>query len=382
MSDKRLDILDGFRFVAIVSVLFFHFYSKWTFPVTEENYLPGQNVYHTDFFNHGNLGVQFFFIISGFVIFYTLERSETLVAFLVKRAIKLFPTMLLCSLITFFMVPLLDPSNAYPNFHSRVTDFLPSLTFTPPSVWQRLLNDPSIDYINGSYWSLWPEVVFYFVAGITYFSNKKVFVRNWFILIFLALVANVSYMLYNDLSLTSKALIPGTRNHLYFSLGILFYCLHKNRRVSPFNYLTIFLLAAYTLMSAGIAQRIGFVCMVTLFLLFIYKQEWVSFFKWKFFTTVGLVSYSLYLIHENIGVVLINKLAEITGSGLLAFLLPLLVSALFVLFSTFIFQWYEKPVDKYLKLALARWIHPKRTDSIEKKEKKIDNKEVAITAAP
>src|SRR6478736_6931335 len=103
MADKRLDILDGFRFVAIVSVLFFHFYSKWSFPVKEENYLPGENLYHTDFFNHGNLGVQFFFIISGFVIFYTLERSETLIAFLTKRFIKLFPTMLLCSIVTFFM---------------------------------------------------------------------------------------------------------------------------------------------------------------------------------------------------------------------------------------------------------------------------------------
>jgi peptidoglycan/LPS O-acetylase OafA/YrhL len=380
MSDKRLDILDGFRCVAIVSVLFFHFYSKWAFPVKEENYLPGQNVYHTDFFNHGNLGVQFFFIISGFVIFYTLERSETLLAFLVKRFIKLFPTMLLCSVVTFLVIPLLDSANQYPNFHSRLVDFLPSLSFTPPSGWQRLMNDPAIDYINGSYWSLWPEVVFYFVAGITYFSNKQLFVRNWFILIFLALVANVSYMLYNDLPLSAKALIPGTRNHLYFSLGILFYCLHKNRQVSAFTFVTIGLLTTYTLLAAGTPQRVGFVCMFTLFILFIYRQQWLSFFKWKYFTTIGLVSYSLYLIHENIGVVLINKLAAITGTGVLAFLLPLLVSALLIFFSILVFHWYERPVDTYLKKRLAKFIHPRRQAGGEMKQR-TDKKEVAITSA-
>ncbi|HSB93309.1 MAG TPA: acyltransferase [Flavitalea sp.] len=381
MSDKRLDILDGFRCVAIVSVLFFHFYSKWTFPVKEENYLPGENVYHTDIFNHGNLGVQFFFIISGFVIFYTLERSETLIAFLIKRFIKLFPTMLLCSVVTFLAIPLLDSYNEYPNFHSRFIDFLPSLTFTPPSGWQRLFNDPDIDYINGSYWSLWPEVVFYFVAGITYFSNKKLFVRNWFVLIFVALVTNVLYMLFSNLPITARPLIPGARNHLYFSLGILFYCLHKSRKVSAFSYLTIVLLSIYTLVLAGTPQRVGFVVMVSLFLLFIYKQEWVSFFKWKFLTTIGLVSYSLYLIHENIGVVLINRLATLTGTGVLAFLLPLLVSALCIVFSILVFQWYEKPVDYYLKKRLARFIHPQRRTGSDKNDIRKDKAGVVISAS-
>jgi len=358
MNNARLNILDGFRCVAIVAVLFFHFYSKWTLPVPEENYLPGKNVFHTFAFEHGNLGVQFFFIISGFVIFFTLERSHSLIAFLIKRMIKLFPTMVICSLITYLLVPMLDPSLEYPNFHSNAIDFAPSLTFTPPSLWQRILHNPSIQYINGSYWSLWPEVVFYFVSAGTYFLNKEKFIRNWFVIIFAALLVNTVALAVNGWNLDVRPFLPGTRNHLYFSLGIIFYCLYNRRHVPTFSYLTLALLGVFTLMYSDTAQKIALVVMIGLFLLFIYKEEYLSFFKWRLFTSVGLVSYSLYLIHENIGVVLINKITDFTGVNFFIYVLPLLVSALFFAFSIILFNVYEKPVDKFLKTLFRKQLHP------------------------
>src|SRR6478609_48998 len=137
-QSRKTDIINGFRCLAILDVLFFHFYSKWSFPVPEAGYHPGKNVFHIGLPDHWNLDVQFFFVISGFVIFSALERCDNIFEFLAKRIIKLFPAMLLCSAITFITIIVLDHNHQYPNFHSRLIDFLPSLTFTPPSIWRNL----------------------------------------------------------------------------------------------------------------------------------------------------------------------------------------------------------------------------------------------------
>jgi peptidoglycan/LPS O-acetylase OafA/YrhL len=200
--------------------------------------------------------------------------------------------------------------------------------------------------------------VFYFVSAVTYFLSKEKFIRNWFIIIFAALLVNTVALAINDWNLTSKPFIPGTRNHLYFSLGIVFYCLYNKRQLPAFSYLVLSLLAIFTLMYSDTAQTIALPVMIALFLLFIYKEQYLAVFKWRFFTSIGLVSYSLYLIHENIGVVLLNKLTDYTGVNLFTYILPLFISALFFLFSIILFNVYEKPVDRFLKQVFRKQLHP------------------------
>ena len=62
---------------------------------------------------------------------------------------------------------------------------------------------------------------------------------------------------------------------------------------------------------------------------------------------MGIGSYSLYLIHENIGVLLINRYASLLGS--LDFLFPVIVIAALILFSYFSYTFFEKPAGKLLK---------------------------------
>ena len=209
-QSRKTDIINGFRCVAILDVLFFHFYSKWSFPVPEANYLPGKHTFHIGLPEHWNLDVQFFFVISGFVIFSALERSTNIFEFLAKRMIKLFPAMLLCSAITFIAIKLIDSNQEYPHFHSRLVDFLPSLTFTPPSVWRYLLNDPTIDYINGSYWSLFPQIGFYLASGLVFFVNRKNFLRNWFVVLLLSVVINIFLHWKNEGVIGGKTFLPGS----------------------------------------------------------------------------------------------------------------------------------------------------------------------------
>ena len=71
----RYDSLDGLRGLAACAVMAFHFGSR----------LPGEPVHF------GLLGVELFFVISGFVILLTLEQRRSIGHFVIARAARLYP---------------------------------------------------------------------------------------------------------------------------------------------------------------------------------------------------------------------------------------------------------------------------------------------------
>ena len=80
--DGRFRELDVLRGLAAVSVILFHYSRHGT-------------RYYADYpfdFGIGKYGVHLFFVISGFVIYYTLERSRTVSDFLFSRFSRLYPT--------------------------------------------------------------------------------------------------------------------------------------------------------------------------------------------------------------------------------------------------------------------------------------------------
>jgi len=169
MAKQRIELLDSFRSIAILCVMLYHFTDR------------GPTIFpYGNFFGHvfsfGYMGVQFFFMISGFVISYTLAHTEGLLSFFRNRFSRLFPPMLLCSLVTFAVMCFLDDHYLFRSAH-QVKNFAPGLTFTNPSIWT-LLTKVNFQWLNGSYWSLWPEIQFYVISSGLYFLSKKHFFRN------------------------------------------------------------------------------------------------------------------------------------------------------------------------------------------------------------
>ena len=147
----RIKHLDGMRGLAILMVIGYHAYARWP------ELLPYANLtQHIPVFSFGWLGVELFFMISGFVIFMTLDKSESYISFLKKRWLRLFPAMLIASLLLFAVGGFFPEWSAMTPY---VRNLLPGLIFTNP---ETLTQITGIEFksMAGSFWSLYVEAVF------------------------------------------------------------------------------------------------------------------------------------------------------------------------------------------------------------------------------
>lgn len=368
---NRIAILDGFRAIAILLVMLFHFFSAYFPPRQPISLYPYGTKYN--YFGNGNTGVQFFFIISGFVIFFTLENTARFTDFWTKRLIRLLPSMVFASFITFIFCNLVDKSLLFPESHWPL-NFLPSLTFISPDLINHFLASSGIrfSYISQCYWSLWPEIQFYLLSSLLYYINKDKFIRN-FVFIAGALIFT-NYIIANITGANPFHIaVPEKLTSFYkiwfqkifnlftylqfFSIGVLFYLLFKNKlqQIKTPVYIKLALLFFMLFMIYSGVQnnvRLIYAVYLLLFYLFIYYPKKVTIFKHIFFTSIGESSYFLYLIHECIGVLLIYLFAKYFAP--LEFVFTLIVITLMVLLSKLYNDKIDKKITPFLRKILLK----------------------------
>lgn len=338
---NRIQILDGFRALAILSVVLYHFFSRWA------SLYPYGSRY--DHFEHGASGVQFFFLISGFVIYFTLENTDTFKAFWIKRFIRLFPSMLFASILTFAIIRLFDRSGFFWQSH-QLRYLVGSWTFISPSVFHFF--HINLGYTDGSYWSLWPEVEFYLFSSTLFFLNRKNFFRN-FIITSAILIAAREFIFKHE-----EDAYPGLLVCLpFFAMGALFYQLWKivqlNRKPGALHYFGLAFFAGYMLYSADVlVVRVLYALMISLFFVFIYAPRFLGFLTTPVITKIGTSSYFLYLIHQNIGVLAINKFAGYFEP--FGFVCTILLIVGLIAFSIWFTEKVEKKFSGMLKTLLLR----------------------------
>lgn len=350
---KRINQLDGLRFLCITMVAFFHYtlpeYNAVVYPDAPDSVRPY-------FVRFGYLGVPIFFIISGFVIFFTLTKTRNMGEFMVKRMVRLFPPILICSIITFLLVPLLDPQVKFPRFHSQPLDFIPSLSFTDPIIWMKVFGRHDIKWISGSYWSLIIEVKFYILAGILYFINPAKFFTRWLWFVGCAYAVHVLVYLpwFESFSGTGELkrlvqLVFFTNSLIYFTVGLFFYYLYDKNKIEAWQAVLIggiYLAASYVLHTwLGLLILSA---MVLFFFLMIYRPRTLRVFETKLIARIGLISYTLYLLHENLGVVLIYRIREALDIHTFNPVIPVVVYTVFIVFCELMYRWYEVPARNLL----------------------------------
>jgi peptidoglycan/LPS O-acetylase OafA/YrhL len=127
---RRIQELDLLRFAAAIAVVLFHYGMNFHF------WLAGESV-----MQYGFLGVELFFMISGFVILQTAVNKDAY-EFLVSRVSRLYPTFWCCLLIGIAM-----------SGGIRLRDLFANATMAP-----RLFHTEPYDVV---YWTLFVEMKFY-----------------------------------------------------------------------------------------------------------------------------------------------------------------------------------------------------------------------------
>lgn len=345
MSSKRFQILDLYRFLAILIVMVYHYYSRWYDPKNSIDLYPYSNKY--DHFLWGRLGVQFFFIISGFVIYMTLERSLSLLDFAKKRLVRLWPSMLLISTITYLVFKLFDNDVLFKDSHS-LSNLFYSWTFLGES-----MNPIGLRFIDGSYWSLWVEVQFYILSALIYFFLKKSDKISFFpfVLFFIAFFTGLAKPLLKEVHEVFNLFLFFN----FFVMGVVFKELFRvNNPWTKSNwYWHVIIVVLLFLEWYRFSDDRTTMAMDTLFVMFFYLFLYLSKLNWspnnRIFNTfifLGEASYISYLLHQNLGVLIINKIGYV---GTFDFIVPLGVIAFIFSLSAILYKYFEKPMMGILK---------------------------------
>lgn len=244
--------LDFIRFLAATIVIIAHVYPLSYGPRGEGLDLLGRLTHYQ--LGFGSLGVGIFFIISGFLITASFEKSKAVALYLKSRILRIFPGLTIAVLLTAFVIgPLFTSYELKPYFSNPETYLylktisLVKTSYTLPGVFESL---PFPGAINGSLWTLIIEFFCYFMVlflGLIKTLNKPI-VLSLFIIIALP------NFIFGELMSGSKIPMLNVLNGFYnnnfvlqivfcissFLAGMIFYLW---RRAIPLN-LTLFLISA------------------------------------------------------------------------------------------------------------------------------------------
>lgn len=351
MKNSRVPILDGLRVLAIGMVVLGHYY----------NFSKNEIVKFLAY--QGYLGVQIFFIISGFVISISLENSKNYLQFLKKRYIRLAPGMFICSTCTFLFFSYIYKGEGYYSSKNIINYYIAN-TFIDPNFVDIFVGYTKYYYIDNAYWSLWVEVNFYFLIGFLYFLSPKKMIRNYILTciigipIFLLFSSEIGHdILKNFISpekikyykFVSRGFIF-FHECLWFLVGLFLYKLYNNKKEYKNISIMIILIVILSIWGKDIKLLFIYLSILLLFLIFVYFPKYLSFLNNKWVCKLGVASYSLYLIHYHIGVATINSIYDFLGKEIL--FIPLLIASLACIFSLLSYKYLETPISRVLKKVL------------------------------
>ncbi|WP_079038129.1 acyltransferase [Streptomyces sp. NBRC 110028] len=338
----RLYVVDGIRLVAALMVALHHYAGTnranqpgnaiWGRPASE--IMP--TLFH--FASFGWIGVEIFFVISGFVICMSCW-GRTPKDFFVSRVIRLYPAYWVG--VAFTTVSMIVLPGVWDRPPGR--DILLNLTML-----QSGSDVPDVDLV---YWTLWSELRFYLLfmvvvaMGLTY-RRVVVFCCVWGAAAMLAPVSTFPLLV--------LAADPG--GAWYFIAGLALYLMH---RFGQDLLLWGILAMAWLMGQRELAMRVayedvsswrGAVLIFTVFLLIMVAVAlgFTDRIRWRWLVTAGCLTYPLYLMHYVAGVSLLNRLHDTMDPRLL---LALVISG-FLALSWLVHRFVERPAARLLKRGL------------------------------
>lgn len=319
----RLGWLDELRGLAALAVVLFHYLTNY-----DKHY--GHSFSVPDFFSFGYLGVPLFFMISGFVIFMTVSNSKNIVDFAISRFSRLFPVFWVAVTITYVWVIFLGPVDRSVGFNEYVINL---------SMLHEYVGVPHVDRV---YWTLSIELMFYFWMSVLLISKNL----KWVCLIFSILI--IAGLLQQFIPEVVRQVFI-LKYIAFFSAGVAFFKV-ANDGVKVQYVLLILLSLLYVYMYYSLFESI----IITVIYGYFSLRMFVSWAPNRVFLYMGSISYSLYLVHQNIGYSIIQTGYQNGLDPLLSISVALLFS---VLLAGILRRFVEVPGQRAVRNGLHRLIN-------------------------
>mgnify|MGYP001551712671 FL=1 len=339
----RVEALDMLRLVAVVGVVMFHF--GFNGPPANGKPLVAFPEW-ASVAKYGYLGVQLFFVISGFVIAYSAV-GRTAGAFAIARIARIYPAFLFCMTVTF----LVTLTFGQPYFQVSLTQWAANIFIAAPALKQ--------PYVDGVYWTLILELTFYvwiYVLIATGLFPKHIFpvVLGWLVI-----------SLVNEFGVGSHAIrkILLTDQSGFFASGVLIFEISRGRigpavqclfgsavavavlqamhnleemralTGQPFDRMTVAAVSLAIIATTTAAVRVRTLPLASSVTLLI-----------------GGITYPLYLLHQTIGYIAFMQFSSFVAPSLLFAVIVLAIVAV----SWAIWRFVDRPGQRATKTILTK----------------------------
>ena len=284
----------------------------------------------------GDYAVWLFFMISGFVIFFTIERSKTWVDFAVSRTTRLYPVYWITLTIVFVVEGLWSKTHGF-----WLGGYVANMTML-----QEYLGYENHDVV---YWSLTIEVAFYVIMAVLFRAGLTprigVVALAWLSMSWLAVWLARALGLSMPTILTRYLIVQYVP---FFLLGIMLYLnCTRGQSVQRAAIMAISLATVYLVHGVG-----DFIVATGLFFAAAFAvSERGKVLAAPALLWLGAISYSLYLIHRNLGYRAMTEMHQ-HGWPTWAMLLVTISGALAL--ATTLTYFVERPLCAYLRGAITR----------------------------
>jgi len=347
-KNDRLYSIDLIRFIAAVYVVFYH-YGFRGFAKDNMSILHFPEL--ENFSKYGYLGVDLFFIISGFVIIMSVRNSD-LIDFCISRFTRLYPAFWICIILTAVFTVFFGGAI----YIVTIQQVLFNLTMFNGFF--------GVEHVDGVYWSLVIELQFYFLIAIILFFKKLKYIKT-FGYVLLAISISQLLLPFAEAPRFVQVIyyITFARWNPYFIAGMFFYFMRSENEILK-NLIPI--LVAYFVAIIYALQNLEYkaeayghsfsesivIALITSFfiVIFLVSINKLKMLNKKKFLYMGILTYPLYLIHQNIGFMIFNNLGYTVNKWVLLFS----VFILMLIVSYSINKYIEKPLGSNLRKNLRK----------------------------
>ena len=291
-NTKHMDQIDGLRGIAMLLVVCSHYFARFT-----KDYFPNQFNDFLGILYWGEIGVTVFFIISGF--FMIPVGRNTAYDYIKKRIAKIWPPYVIAITVCFIATQLF---------------YLPNRTV---GLFDYFLNIPFINgfigrpYVDAAHWYLTTiissTIIFAFLKGLSTIQ------RNICYWIWCTLIVVLFYF---D---SSNTVVHLLRSGLYTFLGkdyaatiILGAVIADfwNGRKDDASYITIIICLATKVLTATTSKAIELPIVSVIFVVVLFDK--IRILNMKTLRYLGMISLYVYLIHQNLGYLIMLKIIGVT----------------------------------------------------------------------